>query len=190
MSAHADEVGASRDGGDVEPAEGLHGVGVHERPGSALVHERHDGLEGLAHAGLVVDEHHRDEAHLLVEHVGERVEVDDATTVDGDDPPSGRQARLEHRRVLDGAAQDRPGAGRGAEDGEVVGLGAAAREHDVSGARTEQNRELLPGVVEGRLRRSARRAWLPDGLPKRSARNGSIAATASAHIGVVAAWSR
>ena len=30
----------------------------------------------------------------------------------------------------------------------------------------------------------------PDGLPKRSVRNGSIASTASGRIGVVAAWSR
>ena len=34
--------------GDVEPAERLHGVGVHDGPGGALAHHRDDGLERLA----------------------------------------------------------------------------------------------------------------------------------------------
>ena len=90
----------------IEPAEGLHGVGVHERPRSPLAHERHDGLERLAHPGLVVDEHHRDEPHRLVQRVCEGVEVEDAAAVDSDRAPTGGAARLEHRRVLDGAAED------------------------------------------------------------------------------------
>ena len=81
--------------------------------------------------------------------IGEHVEVDDAATVDGDRPAAGRKAGLEHRWVLHRAAQDRPGARRHAGDGEVVGLGAAAREDDLTGARSEQAGELLTGVVEG-----------------------------------------
>ena len=164
MGAQAHEIGAGGERGDVEPAERLHGVGVDDGPRSPLAHEGDDGVERLAHAGLVVDEHHRDETHGLVQRVGERVEVDDAATVDRDGSPARRQARLQHGGVLHGAAQDRaaggdlratrdPGAAGDAADGEVVGLGAAAREDDLAWVGTEQAGELLPGVVEGALGR-------------------------------------
>ena len=68
-----------------------------------------------------------------------------------DGAATGCQARLEHRRVLDGAAEHGPRAGRDTGDGEVVRLGAATCEHDVAGARSEQPSEPFAGIVEGPL---------------------------------------
>ena len=157
MAAHRNQVHARAKDGDIEPGKGLHGVAVHERGRGTLAHERHDRSERLAHARLVVDEHHRDEPHVLVEDLGERGEVDDPPIIDGDRPASSRPAGLEHGRVLDGTAEHGAIATTGglagdAEDGEIVGFGAPAREHEPAGARAQQPRELLAGVVEGPLR--------------------------------------
>ena len=60
------------------------------------------------------------------------------------------ERRLHHRRMLDGADDQMPFAftagGGDAEQGEVVGLGRAAGEHDLLWRRADQRRHLLPGV--------------------------------------------
>jgi hypothetical protein len=148
VSAHAHQVHTGGQRGDVEPAERLHGIGVHKDLRGALVHQRDDGLERLARSRLIVDEHYRDQAHSFVQQVGEHVEVHDTATVDTHDTATACQAGLEHRWVLDGAAECRARAGRNAGYRKVVRLGAAAGEHDVARARSEQPGESFTGVVE------------------------------------------
>jgi len=61
------------------------------------------------------------------------------------------ERRLHHRRMLDGADDQMPFAftagGGDAEQGEVVGLGRAAGEHDLLWRRADQRRHLLSGVA-------------------------------------------
>ena len=111
VCAHAEQIRAGGHRGHVQPAESLHGVGVHERLRGAFANEPDDFLERLAYASLVVDEHHRDETHVIRERIRELIEIDDAATVDRDEMPTAGQARRQNRRVLDRAAQDRPRGG-------------------------------------------------------------------------------
>ncbi len=108
-----------------------------------------------------------------------------------DDRAADRLDRVQHRVVLDRAADGTPARrGRRADDGQVVGLGAGRGEHDLAGLRTERLGDRVAGLVDRACRAARATACAPDGLPNRSVRNGSIAATASGRIGVVAAWSR
>ncbi len=178
---------------DVEPAERLRGVGVEHRAGRALADDVRDRGQRLDGADLVVDEHHRHEGDVVVERGGQRVEVDDAPPVDGHDAARRPRATgCEHGVVLDGAAHGRaaPRAEHAAHR-EVVGLGAAAREHDLAGLRSRRrSASSLAGVVEGGARLRARARGRPTGCRRRRAAHGTIAASASGRSGVVAAWSR
>ena len=132
----------------------------------------------------------------------ERVEVDDAvaagTATRATRKPSALEAvaRGEHALVLEGGGDDAvAGAGRTGRAGralhrEVVGLGAAGGEHDLGRARPRGAAATSSRASSSAVLAARAAAWPPDGLPKSPARNGSIAATASGRIGVVAAWSR
>ena len=62
----------------------------------------------------------------------------------------------------------------GAEDGEVVGLGAAPGEHHLAGRAAERRGDVVAGLVEGPPGVAGRRGR-PLGLANRSARKGSMA---------------
>ena len=127
----------------------------------------------------------------------QRVEVDDAVTVDTDacHPKAiSRQpiARRQHALVLEGRRHDPVAltgitrSAGGALHREVVGLGAAAGEDDLGRLGAEHGRDLLAGLLQRRLGGPgggvrARR------VPERLRWNGRMAAAASGYIGVVAA---
>ena len=184
--------------------DGLHRVGVQHRvrapgPGPA----RPTSASGWIVPDLVVHEHHRDDRGPLVERVGQRVEVDDrrrGPTPTVHDPE---------------ALASEPG--RGAEDGLVLDRGgddavsvAAARarpgprpsppgcrasvppagEDDLTRRAAEHRGDVLAGLLERGLGRPGDARARPTGCPGGRQRKGSIAATASGRIGVLAAWSR
>ena len=109
------EIATSRDvgrgGREVEPLRRLHRVGVHTASGARSRTIARDLVDGLAHAGLVVDEHHRHDRGALVEPLRPGVEVDDtAARSPADARPETLAlqpvARAEHGLVLDPARHD------------------------------------------------------------------------------------
>ena len=70
---------------------------------------------------------------------------------------------------------------------EVVGLGATGREHDLGRVGAEQRSATVSRASSSAVFAARAAECAPDGLPGCSARNGSIAATASGRIGVLAA---
>ena len=114
--------------------------------------------QGLDRADLVVDGHHRDDADLVVERVGQGVEIDAARGVDGDDAAARVLDGMEHGMVLGGRAHGEAGAAADrAEDGGIVGFGAAAGEHDLAGLGAQALGDPLARIVEGEAGRRARR---------------------------------
>ncbi len=83
----------------------------------------------------------------------------------------------------------RPGARRPLHR-QVVGLGPARGEHHLGGAAPEQLGDLLAGRLRARSWPPGRPHDRRSGCRSCPAGTGSIAATASGRIGVVAAWSR
>ena len=125
-------------------------------------------------AHLVVGELERHQAGPLGERLVERVGVDPAVAVDGHPDDLEAElleagARVEHRAMLHGGGHDAVADGlarpRGALDGEVDGLRAAAREHDLArvGAERRGDRSRGPRRGPGAPRRPA--LWGDDGLP-------------------------
>ena len=72
---------------------------------------------------------------------------------------------------------------------QVVGLGAAAGEHDLVGPGAEARGDLLPGLLERGLGGASDRVGTR-GVPEVVGEERCIAATTSGRTGVVAAWSR
>jgi hypothetical protein len=149
-----------------KPPGGLNGIDVQLR--ARFLHEVSDVGDGLDDARLVIDGLHRDEAWRRVAGTpfGER--ACDAFWLDsprgGDVEPHGANAarfeRLDHGddgRVLEAAGDARPrayGAVRAEErtpEGEVVGLGAARREHDVARAKAHELAERLARLFDDGL---------------------------------------
>ncbi len=130
------QIGADR--GDVERhlAGGLHRVAVKE--GALRMRQRRDLRDRLDDAGLVVGEHNRNQRRPRVsrEKTGESVEPDDAVAVDRD--RLGPRNRLAHRVMLDRGHQQ--ALAPGAEQGQMIGLAAAADENDAFGRRADQSR--------------------------------------------------
>ena len=103
----------------------------------------------------------------------------------------------EHRLVLDGGDGDehRPprcrGGQRRADDGEVVGLGAAGGEHHLVRLGAHRRRDCRGAPAPGRRARRGRTDGSWTGFPKLTLpRKGSMASSTSGRTGVVAAWSR
>ena len=117
--------------------------------GACGPHDLGDLGERLDGADLVVDERHRHERDVGVEGGGELLEVDEAAPSTADRATARLLHRVQHGVVLDGGADDRaaPRAEHAAH-GEVVGLGAAAGEHDLAGLAAHHRGQALPGPVE------------------------------------------
>ena len=164
MGAHGDEVDRLPEEGHVQPADCLHGVAVHEGPGNKLAGDSGDVCETLDDTGLVVDEHHgdfHDATGVAREPLLEPSHVEKAVRVDHKLLTTGGAHRLEHSRVLDGAATDEravdaslAGSRGDPGHGEVVGFGPTAREHHLAGVAAEHLGQRVPGVVDGPARRS------------------------------------
>ena len=147
----------------------LHGIRVHQR--ARRVGDRGELGHRLHRADLVVRELHRDERRVGPDDARERLGMRRAppasTSTTSTSKPCTRaevRRRLEHRLVLDRRDDDVPAARvreRDALDGEVVGLGAAAREDDVARAAADDRGHLAPGPPRGR------------GRPRRRGRAGS-----------------
>ncbi len=147
-------------GTQVEPLRGLHRVGVESCLRCALADEPGDLVDRLDDPGLVVDEHHRDECGVRVDRAAQRVDVDNAVGMRGD--PLDAKAlprqpidRAEHRLVLDRGGDDpvesrvvlTRGAGR-ALHSEIVGLAAAAGEHDLVRPAPAHRSNRFAGLFE------------------------------------------
>ena len=91
--------------------------------------------------------------------------------------------------MLDRRADDDVAGLGGAQDRQVVGLGAAAGEHDVAGPAAEHLGQDVPGVVE-RAAGGSGGGVGARGVARRSVSTRVNSATASGRTGVVAAWSR
>ena len=115
----------------------------------------------LDRADLVVGVHDRDEGRVVGEQLPDAIGRDDARLIDRDErrPPAApgeRLQRVQHGLVLDRAREQMTTAGRlerlgGAADGEVVRLGAAAREHDFGRIGIDERRHRRSGVVQDRF---------------------------------------
>ena len=197
VGADAHEVHAGGSLGEIEPGEGLHGVGMDERPRSPLAHEDTTAPSGWsAPVSLFTSMTETSRTRLVHRGSGQGVEVDERRGCRqrscAHPPP---RHDLEHRRMLDGAAEDAPGAPSPSDEAKAprtarLSASVPPLVNTTSPGRAP-NRPASSSRAPSSARSAARAtAWLPDGLPYTSARKGSIAATASAHIGVVAAWSR
>ena len=166
--------------------------GARRRTTSATSSSRLDG------ADLVVHQQHRHQSDRRGPSASrQRLEVDAAPSGRRDQAAAHLHHGLEHGVVLDGAGHDRPpgaaagarAGAHGAQNGQVVGLGAAAGEDDVAGPAPTSS------ASASRASSRARRArpglpWAPEGLPQRSVSQGSMASNAAGRSGVLAAWSR
>ena len=143
----------------VEPPQRLRRV--HVQRDAQLRASGGDGVDGLQRADLVVRALQiRDRDAAGPGGVGERVDVDPAEAVDGDEAhlaracPDGRRGRVEHARVLDGGRDhvrtDAPPSERAAQHGEVNGRRAGGRKRDLVRAGAQQAGDLLAGgLVRG-----------------------------------------
>ena len=179
----------------------LHGVGVHQR--AVLVRDRGELGDRLNRADLVVRVHHRDERRV----VGRSPRAADRARRRRSDRPAAascasRGAPAPCSVLSTASCSMRAGdqvtaAGRlerlgGAADREVVGLGAAAGEHDLRRVGADQRRDRRSRVVERRLgllaevmhaRRVAEHVARRGGRPRRRprARAGSSRCSQSRH---------
>ncbi len=147
-----DQVGAEFAEVDGQFADGLHGVGVEERP--AAVGENADGLDRLEDARFVVGEHDGDEGGVGTESFADLVGGDEAfgswgKVGDVDALLFELLSGVEDGVVLDGGGDEVLAGSEAAEEGVVVRLGAAGGEGDVGGADVEERGEVLAGVVDG-----------------------------------------
>ena len=151
-----DEVRAEGVDVEVEPRRRLDGIDVEQEP-APRPDDLRDLGDRLDRADLVVREHHRDEDRAVGDRPLDVLGVDAAVAVDRDLHDLEAELlevleRVADRVVLDGRRHDavsaRPAGPGGALEREVVGLGPAAREHDLAGVRADRPREPLVGVVE------------------------------------------
>ena len=102
--------------------------------------------------------------------------------------------RVADRVVLDRRRHDpvaaRLARPRGALEREVVGLGPAAREHDLAGVARRSRAASRSWASSSASRATRPNACGDDGLPNTPPSSGIIASSTSGRRGVVAAWSR
>ena len=142
-----------------ELAGGLDCVGVEECSGG--VGDGGECLDGLDDAGLVVGEHDADEACGGANGVEEGVGLDHAMGVGSDEGDVDVAVFEGLGGVEDGVVFDVGGddvdallggkefRGDGAEESEVIALGAAGGEDDFGGSAFDQSSDLIAGVVNG-----------------------------------------
>ena len=145
----------------------LPGVDVEHARRGALGEPIGDRRDRLHDASLVVDVHHAGEQRVRPDGRAHLVRVHGAPRIGrGDDGHAEAAAfqlanRLQHRVVLDGRRDEVPawawavvtllragGLGQ-TEDGQVVALGRAAREHDVAAGGVDHGRDLLASLFDG-----------------------------------------
>ena len=139
-------------------ADHLDGVGVKQH--ALLFRDRPNRRERLDDADLVVGGHDRDEDGLVGDRVSQLVEIDEAVLLHrqiGDAVAVLLEplARVDHGFVLGHRRDDvialLPVHLGDALDREVVGLGRAAREHDLFRVGADEIRDLLARRVDGLL---------------------------------------
>ena len=164
---------------------------MEDRPWGTVVHDLRDRIQGLEGPDLVVHEDDRHEGDVVIERARQGIQIDDPSAIDGNDSPPEPGDGVEDGVVLDRAAHHRAVASaEDPGDREVVGLGAAAREHELAGLAAHDIGQLLAGGVERGPGRGAPARGRRTGSRPRPASAGTIAASASGRSGVVAAWSR
>jgi hypothetical protein len=158
---------ATRSGpsGNLDPAERLHRVAQHQRPGLAS-HARDLG-DWLDHADFIVDQHHRDQEHTIVELPAQVVGVEQAVFPDRQDRqvdplPGEPLACVEHSGML-GRNGDDPIAisarlFHGALECPVERFGRTSGEGDATALEADRFLDLVPRNLDrgGRLRAPAR----------------------------------
>src|SRR5258708_5930605 len=106
VGRHRDEV---RTLAEFQPAERLHGIAQHQ--GAGLMRHVRDLRNRLSDADLVVDHHHRDQQHAVVELASEQIEVEAAVVLDwknGEVDALAREpfAAVENRGMFGGYVDD------------------------------------------------------------------------------------
>src|SRR5699024_6215530 len=153
VSGDGDEVRAEALRREGQLHEALDGVAVEERLGARLFERAGDPGDVRDGAGLVVDEHERDELRLRPERVQDGGNGDGPGLVRGE-PRDLPAAALE---LVEGAADGvvlglgaydvaalGGGGARPGEDGPVVRLGAAGGENDLPRPAAQAERKLAP----------------------------------------------
>jgi len=160
VAAHAVEVHAERLDIHGQFAKSLHTV--HVQHGARLVDDAGDFGDGLERAEFVIGVHDADQHGFGAQRAADVVGADDAAGRNGqagDLHTLGAQllGGRDDGGVLDGAGDDVPARGGGgarhAENGEIVGLGAAAGEHDLRRAGVDHRGHLAAGGFQTLFRR-------------------------------------
>jgi len=137
----------------------LHGVGVEESAGG--VGDGGERCDGLDDAGLVIGEHDGDEFGVGANGGDEIGRFDEALGSGGEEGDVDVAALERFGCVKDGVVLEAGGdnvvllfgggelGGDGAEDGEIVALGASGGEDDLGGAAVQEARDGVAGVVDG-----------------------------------------
>ena len=137
---------------EVDPAQGLYGIGVKPRAGCVLAHDRRKRGKVIDGTGLVVDSDDRHDRDVVVaaEHAGQGIGRDLPAFVEPDNGAPRVLDRLQHG-VMFTSRTDGPAAPNRehAPHGEVVGLGTTAREHNLGRWPTESGSHDVTGIVEG-----------------------------------------
>ncbi len=142
-------------------------------------------LDRLQRAHFVVGVHDADDGFAAIERTTNGLRIDHPLTVDRQDRDLAAEARhecagFEYRRMLDGAGDHVPVAGRDssrlahrsknrAQQGLVVGFASAAGEHDLIGLRSQQLRHLAAGLfhgIVGGLAVNVRAGWIAEVIAK------------------------
>ena len=156
MAAHREEVERLRARVDLHLAERLDGVAVEDD--APLLRPLGEGVDVLHRADLVVHPHHRADCHVVAHERLDRPGGHPPGLVHGEE--AFRAAflgdlvqRAEHRLMLDrrrdGRAATFVAAGApDADEGHVVGLGAARGEHDLVRRRAKTSGDALARLVE------------------------------------------
>ena len=128
---------------------------------TALPRDRADFLDVLNHADFVIRRHDRDQDRLIGDRFAQIVQIHESLVVYRQecDPESfflEMLAGVEDCLVLGDRGDDvitffpvHPGD---TFDRQVIGLGRATRDDDLSCVRTDQRRDLFPGVLDGFFR--------------------------------------
>ena len=105
VSTERQAVDVRPDRAEIEPARGLHGIGVHERLRSEFPHDAGDRREIGHHTGLVVDRHDRDARdRAFLEDLFEMCEVGLTRGRHANDPTVQVFDGMQHRMVFGGHA--------------------------------------------------------------------------------------
>ena len=142
-----------------------HGVAVQRHAGVVA----HGGQFGhrLEHARLVVAQHHADQPGLWAQERGEALHADDAVAADaeGVEPEALFQqvfGRSDDAGVFDGRDDDLSGGSAGtgdAQDGQVIGLGAAAVKISRSGCGPARSPPRMSAIRPRASSRRRRACW-------------------------------